>query len=207
MRRLLLGSGIAAAAALASFAPSARADCESGTCALDVVRPAASDREVQSSVDAYLATSIPDASLVGGPGQSGYDGGFWIRGGSFLLKLNLTLQARWEWFEWDDSEAEPSPGGDLSGFSLPRATLKLSGDATCNMHYYAELEFGHSGLWTDNNGNLGSLNSSLVQESGPVGGFGLRPGTPASEFYGILREGWIEYETAPQLAVRMGLVR
>src|SRR5262245_9686483 len=82
---------------------------------------APSAREVQSSVDAYLASSKPDATLVGGPGQAGYDGGFWIRGGSFLMKINLTLQARWEWFEWDDSDAEATPGGDLSGYSLPRA--------------------------------------------------------------------------------------
>src|SRR5262245_5194844 len=105
---------------------------------------APSAREVQSSVDAYLASSKPDASLVAGPGGSaGYAGGFWIAGGSFLMKINLTLQSRWEWFDWDKTDAEPSPGGDLSGYSLPRATLKFSGDATCATHYYLELEFGH----------------------------------------------------------------
>src|SRR5436190_1002178 len=102
-----------------------------------------SAREIQSSVDAYLSTAKADASLVGGSGSAGYDGGFWIRGGSFLLKINLTIQTRFEAFRWDDEDAEPSPGGDLSGFSLPRVTLKFSGDATCDIHYYAELEFGH----------------------------------------------------------------
>src|SRR5436190_922996 len=106
---------------------------------------APSSREVQSAVDAYLATSQPNAALVGGPGSAGYDGGFWIRGGSFLLKINLTIQTRFEAFRWDKEADEPSPGGDLSGFSLPRVTLKLSGDATCDVHYYAELEFGHAG--------------------------------------------------------------
>ncbi|MBL9089194.1 MAG: hypothetical protein JNM10_18795, partial [Planctomycetia bacterium] len=57
---------------------------------------APASREVQSAVDAYLASSKADASLVGGAGQAGYDGGFWIRGGSFLMKINLTLQTRWE---------------------------------------------------------------------------------------------------------------
>jgi opacity protein-like surface antigen len=105
-----------------------------------------SAREIQSSVDAYLATAKQaDASLVGGGGSAGYDGGFWIRGGSFLLKINLTIQTRYEAFRWDDESNEPSPGGDLSGFSLPRVTLKFSGDATCDIHYYAELEFGHAG--------------------------------------------------------------
>src|SRR5204863_9201065 len=99
MRRLLLAAG---ATVLASFAAPALADCESGTCSLETVRPDASDRAVQSSVDAYLASSKPDASLVGGPGQAGYDGGFWSRGGSFLMKINLTLQARWEWFDWEE---------------------------------------------------------------------------------------------------------
>ena len=61
-----------------------------------------SARELQSSVDAYLASAKADATLVGGPGSAGYDGGFWIRGGSFLLKINLTLQTRYEYFDWND---------------------------------------------------------------------------------------------------------
>ena len=71
-------SMIAGAFALAAFAAPAMAD-------------ATSSREVQSAVDAYLATTKADTSLVGGAGQAGYDGGFWIRGGSFLMKINLTL--------------------------------------------------------------------------------------------------------------------
>ena len=77
MRSLFLAGGVVA---LASFAAPALADTSS--------------REVQSAVDAYLASSQTDASLVGGAGQAGYDGGFWIRGGSFLMKINLTLQTR-----------------------------------------------------------------------------------------------------------------
>jgi hypothetical protein len=180
-------STIAGAVALAAFAAPAFAD-------------ATSSREVQSAVDAYLATAKADASLVGGAGQAGYDGGFWIRGGSFLMKINLTLQARWEGFDWDDTAREPSPGGDLSGFSLPRATLKFSGDATCDVHYYAELEFGHSGHYLEipqNRsfvGTLGLLNQQTFDDQ-----FGVE--------YGTLREGWIEYETSPYFIFRMGLVK
>ena len=105
-----------------------------------------SSRAQQTAVDAYLATARSDASLVGGPGTAGYDGGFWIRGGSFLLKTNLTIQARYEAFLWDDEAIEPKPGGELSGWSLPRLTLKISGDAACCVHYYAELEFGHAAM-------------------------------------------------------------
>jgi hypothetical protein len=209
-------TALGAAAVLAAFAAPVRADCSTGTCAIDA---APSAREVQSSVDAYLATSKPDASLVGGPGQAGYDGGFWIRGGSFLLKINLTLQTRWEGFDWNDSPAEPTPGGDLSGFSLPRATLKFSGDATCSMHYYAELEFGHVGSMFDNRANndstargMGARSPNSLLTGGGYQGltlvpaFALAPPTALTDF-GILREGWIEYETCPQLAVRMGLVK
>ena len=80
---------------------------------------APSARETQSAVDAYHASETSDASLVGGCGSAGYDGGFWIRGGSFLVKINLTIQARYEYFDGDESAAEPSPGGDPSGYSLP----------------------------------------------------------------------------------------
>ena len=166
---------------------------------------APASREVQSAVDAYLASSKADAGLVGGAGQAGYDGGFWIRGGSFLMKINLTLQTRWEGFDWDDTATEPSPGGDLSGFSLPRATLKLSGDATCDVHYYAELEFGHAGSIYNNSTSEGSIPAGFDDRFMVKGEF--LGGNNASSSSGSAREAWIEYEAAPQAAFRMGLIK
>jgi hypothetical protein len=195
-----LGCGLAAPAL-------ADDTCEGGMCALPAViaAPAApSAREIQSAVDAYLAPSKSDASLVGGPGQAGYDGGFWIRGGSFLLKINLTIQTRFEYFDWDDTDSEPSPGGDLSGFSLPRLTLKLSGDVLCDMHYYAELEFGHSGGWFDNEELDDSDGASLFEDNW-IGGFKTFPFQDVD--FGIAREAWIEWEAAPAFAIRMGLIK
>ncbi|MCC7139549.1 MAG: hypothetical protein IT460_14090 [Planctomycetes bacterium] len=204
----MLRTTIAAGAlALAFAAPAWASECVGGRCAIDATPSA---REVQTAVDAYLASAKADASLVGGAGSAGYDGGFWIRGGSFLMKINLTLQTRWEWFDWDDTAWEPSPGGDLSGFSLPRATLKFSGDATCDVHYYAELEFGHSGLWIDNESGFESITTYLA-EAGSGRFTQVAPidqnSVTASEYYGLLREGWIEYEAAPQAAFRMGLIK
>jgi len=163
---------------------------------------APSAREIQSSVDAYLASARADATLVGGAGSAGYDGGFWIRGGSFLLKTNLTIQTRYEYFDWDDRAREPQPGGDLSGFSLPRVTLKLSGDATCDIHYYAELEFGHA--FSDFDQRAIAIDQTGVTGQGIPGG----PVQPVGGFdFGIAREAWIEYEAAPQVAFRMGLIK
>ncbi len=161
---------------------------------------APSARELQSKVDAYLASAQPDASLVGGAGTSGYDGGFWVRGGSFLLKINLTLQTRWEGFDWDDKGAEPSPGGDLSGFSIPRVTLKFSGDATCNVRYYAELEFGHHGLLSDNGTDVNSLAYYYFDAQESFDNHAFDSGE-------ILREGWIEYQVCRAFTARMGLVK
>ena len=166
---------------------------------------APASREVQSAVDAYLASAKADTSLVGGAGQAGYDGGFWIRGGSFLMKINLTLQTRWEGFDWSESGNEAAPGGDLSGFSLPRATLKFSGDATCDIHYYAELEFGHSGTFGDNSVLGNSDSFSLVFDD--WNGFGVVNENRRERIdYGIAREAWIEWEACPQAAFRMGLI-
>jgi hypothetical protein len=199
-------AALTAAAALALFAAPALADSlESRVARVEqqlAAQSAPSTREIQSAVDAYLASGTADASLVGGPGQAGYDGGFWIRGGTFLLKINLTLQARYEYFDWDDSEAEPSPGGDLSGFSLPRATLKFSGDATCDVHYYAELEFGHEGSIYDNENGFYSL-QFLIENGGQEAQKLLRYPDDAP----ILREAWIEYEAAPAAVFRMGAIR
>jgi hypothetical protein len=127
------------------------------------------------------------------------------------MKINLTIQTRWEGFSWDDSEAEPTPGGDLSGFSLPRVTLKFSGDATCDVHYYAELEFGHaqSGFDFFENGpippfpfGVGAGQSfSEAYSFGPFGGIGVE------DFDAPAREAWIEYEAAPAFAIRMGLLK
>jgi hypothetical protein len=191
-----------AVAALA-YAPAAAADAigtsESRAVADRLAAEAApSDRAVQSTIDAYLSSARADATLVGGAGSAGYDGGFWIRGGSFLLKLNLTLQTRWEGFDWDKKANEANPGGDLSGFSLPRVTLKFSGDATCDIHYYAELEFGHAGMVMESMLETVPMAMMMGAEAGMVE-FASDPG--------ICREAWIEYEAAPQLAFRMGLLK
>ena len=204
---------MAAAGLVLGAAPALANECVGGVCSLPVPasaiekaldsQAAPSAREIQTSVDSYLASAKSDASLVGGCGSAGYDSGFWIRGGSFLMKINLTLQTRWEGFDWDDTGAEPSPGGDLSGFSLPRVTLKFSGDATCDVHYYAELEFGHSGSFLDNSNGRSAFSTTILNASG-VPGAGdpnFRPN------YGIAREAWIEYEAAPMLAFRMGLIK
>ena len=100
-----LTAAITAAAALAAFAAPALAQgLEERLAQVEqqlANSSAPSAREIQSSVDAYLASAQADATLVGGAGSAGYDGGFWIRGGSFLLKTNLTLQTRFEYFDWD----------------------------------------------------------------------------------------------------------
>ena len=71
-----------------------------------------SARDIQAAVDSYLASSDQDANLVGGPGSAGYDQGFWIKGGDFSLKINLTLQARYEAFLFDSAvKANAVPGG------------------------------------------------------------------------------------------------
>ena len=207
-----LWMAVAAAGLVAGTSPAFANECANGVCAVPTAartvetvlaaQAAPSARELQSNVDAYLASSKSDASLVGGCGSAGYDGGFWIRGGTFLMKINLTLQTRFEYFDWDQKQSEANEGGDLSGFSLPRVTLKFSGDATCDVHYYAELEFGHSGSFFDNSTGRQTLNAQVFfLEHGSV----ERLGTSAD--YGIAREAWIEYEAAPQLAFRMGLVK
>src|SRR5207249_4194033 len=67
--------------------------------------------------------------------------------------------------------------------------LKFSGDATCDVHYYAELEFGH-----------------------PESAFGFNNGPAGATFanfenVGHAREAWIEYESSPALVFRMGLLK
>jgi hypothetical protein len=164
----------------------------------------ATGRDVQTAVDAYLATSGPslregDASLVGGPGSAGYDAGFWIRGGDFLLRINLTLQARFESFDWD--EFEPVPGGDLSGYSLPRATVKLSGEAPCDICWYLELEFGHWGRDVlDRGGLLAPTGVELGENLGPSEFF-------QSYNFDNSREAWIEWCSCPSFNVRMGQIK
>jgi hypothetical protein len=192
-RAIQAAAGLVALAA--TCAPLATADAAGAVVEKLAAAEAPSSRSVQTSVDAYLASSRADAALVGGAGSAGYDRGFWIRGGSFLLKLNLTIQTRWEGFNWDRRADEAAPGGDLSGFSLPRVTLKLSGDATCDIHYYAELEFGHAAMVMPANAPPMPMMMSMP---GMVE-FMMDPG--------ICREAWIEYEAAPQFAVRMGLVK
>ena len=161
-----------------------------------------SARDIQAAVDQYLSSTDQDTNLVGGPGTAGYDNGFWIRGGDFSLKMNLTLQARFEAMDWDDAfeNATTGPAGgplapithDTSGFSLPRATLKFSGEAPCNMRYYMELEFGHTGL-RFNRGRF------------PNNNFGPHPQFQSYNFDNT-REAWIEWGCSETLNIRMGQI-
>jgi hypothetical protein len=177
----------------------------------------ANSRDIQSAVDGYLAGQTADASLVGGPGSAGYDSGFWIRGGDFSLKINLTLQARYEAFDWDSGEPgvtaggfNQTAGGDLSGFSLPRALVKFSGTAPCNTSYYVELDFGHFG-------------SDLYEPNTQTGPQGGAPGVPSfnvanlgptyytagdyqSRNYENTREAWIEWNSSAAFNFRMGQI-
>jgi hypothetical protein len=174
-------------------------------------------------VDGYLGGHQADASLVGGAGSAGYDRGFWIRGGDFDLKINLTLQARWEAYDWQDVEPGVPVGiggGDLSGWSLPRATVKLSGHAPCNICYYMELEFGHSGadiIGPRPDGqrtapfDLGfpvgpqPLNNRNTGNLGPTQ-YGATPVDYQSNNYDNTREAWIEWCSCDALKFRMGQI-
>jgi hypothetical protein len=197
----VVGALLFAAPALADEGSSVEARLSRVEAAL-TERSTPSAREIGSAVDAYLATAKADARLVGGPeGSVGYDGGFWLRGGSFLLKINVTIQTRFEAWRWEDEDVEPVPGGDLSGFSLPRVTLKFSGDATCDVHYYAEFEFGHHGLLSGNEDSLNTLTNYYFDSNGGFDNHAL------GQDVGVCREAWIEYESNPMLALRMGLVK
>ncbi|MGE0193838.1 MAG: porin [Planctomycetota bacterium] len=197
-----------------------------GLCALALVvgvvaAPALADgsaRDVQAALDSYLANDTADVALVGGPGSAGYDNGFWIRGGDFLLRANVTLQARFEAFDWDETQPPETAGGggiimidqqalpvdfggDLSGFSLPRATLKLSGEAPCNIRWYMELEFGHFGRDALEAMDGGTLNQLLgLGNLGPTFRLGQ------SQNYDNTREAWIEWGCSDALNFRMGQI-
>ena len=183
-----------------------------------VATPALADeptaRDIQAAVDSYLASAQSDATLVGGPGSAGYDAGFWIRGGDFMLRVNLTLQARYEWFDRDSDEEGtlfsipagdpalgnnaainiPWPGGDLSGFSLPRATLKFSGEAPCAVRYYMELEFGHPGY-------------AILSPLYTLPQYGLGVFVKDSYNYSNTREAWIEWGCNDSFNFRMGQIK
>jgi hypothetical protein len=168
----------------------------------------ASSRDVQTAVDSYMATGSDDTSLVGGTGSAGYDSGFWIRGGDFLLRINATLQARYEAWQWDeDGDARNANGaevwaGDTSGFSLPRATLKFSGEAPCNIRYYIELEFGHFGRNVVERGReFGPTSSSSQAANDNLGG------VDQSNNFDNTREAWIEWGYSPAFNFRMGQVQ
>jgi hypothetical protein len=102
--------------------------------------------EARWIVEAYLADAEPDATLVGGAaGTAGHhDGNFFVRSGPFKMELGVAMQPRFEGWDWVDDEDEAEPGGDASGFSLPRASVWAHGRAACGIRWHAELEFGHA---------------------------------------------------------------
>jgi hypothetical protein len=155
---------------------------------------AISGRDIAAAVDRYEFDAT-EASLVGGPGSVGYEPGFWIRAGEYSLHLGFTLQARFESFNWEDTE--PFPGGDRSGFSLPRATMKLAGSVPCDVHWYMELEFGHSGA----RNALQFLQGCLACSANNLG-----PDNQSNNF-DPSREAWIEWSPNACFNFRMGTIR
>jgi hypothetical protein len=175
-----------AAGLIAWFATPARAD-DSQTA-----------RDIQAAVDTYFSTAQQDAKLVGGPGSAGYDSGFWIRGGDFSLRINLTLQARYEFFKFDTQPNEQNrQGGDLSGFSLPRAVIKFSGTAPCNIRYYVESDAGHWGR-QNHPFNLGFAVAPVVANTNPI---------RQSNNFASTREAWIEWGMSDAVNFRMGQIK
>src|SRR5262245_11100849 len=142
-----------------------------------------SQREIQRSVEAYLAGADGDARLVGSPGDAGYDDSFWIRAGAFTFRTGMSFDARYEAFDWEDHENEATPGGDLSGFSLPRVTWWCGGEAPCGIAFYGELEFGHA-------------TTPVSTILGPPAGEMDRAGIlyAGGEDLPVLREGWIGWQ-------------
>ncbi|MDJ0973517.1 MAG: porin [Planctomycetota bacterium] len=170
-------------------------------------------RDIQAAVDSYLASSENDANLVGGPGSAGYDAGFWIRGGDFMLRINATLQARFEANDLDNEDDAQAvfngafPGqqfaGDTSGFSLPRATIKLSGEAPCDICYYIELEFGHYGRDVIEPRPGQTAPNPFFDD---LDRFGLG-GSGQSFNYDNTREAWIEWCSCEAFNFRMGQIK
>ena len=159
-----------------------------------------SARDIQAAVDSYLASNQQEANLVGGPGSAGYDQGFWIKGGDFSLKINLTLQARYEAWVMDSAQKNTigngnDVAGSLSGFSLPRATLKFSGTAPCNISYYMELEFGHFGR------------DLAEEERDPQNNFDPLGPVVQSLNFDNTREAWIQWSSSDAFNFRMGQIR
>ncbi|MDJ0520801.1 MAG: porin [Planctomycetota bacterium] len=146
----------------------------------------------RSVLDTDTRILIPAEDVAG---TAGYDDGFLIRGSGFSLRINLLLQARFEAFEWNDEA--PTPGGNRSGFSVPRAGVRFSGTAPCSMNYLLELEFGNEGgplAYDDLDDCIGCTNNNLGPDS-------------QSREYDPLREAWIEYAPSRALRARVGLLR
>lgn len=149
---------------------------------------------IHQAVTTYVATAQADPALLGTASSfAGYDRGFWIRSGDFSLGLTFLLQARYESYSWSDFDAEPAPGGDLSGFSLPRSVVLVHGSAPCSTRYAMLLEFGHHGGPFDNSNNAAAA---------PLLGT-PPPGGPPN----ALREGWIEWGSTRAFNVRAGHIK
>lgn len=164
---------------------------------------APSSRDVAKAIDAFLGPAEAPALAAPAEAVGGFDGGFWLAGGGRRLLANLTLQARYEAFLVRSRDARPRPGGQLSGFSLPRATLRLATESTCDVRGFLALEFGHPGDWFDNSVSATSFAADLA--SGAVPDLGA-PNAAAPVDFGVCREAWVELGTDPAFACRVGYV-
>ena len=163
---------------------------------------APSAREIQSRWTPTSPRRRPTRRWSAARGSAGYDGGFWIRGGSFLLKINLTLQTRYEYFDWDDNGDRAQPGRRPLGLLAPARDAEVLGRRDLRHPLLRRARVRPRRLVFDNvdgdrarspatlHGDLGTARAASSRRDGAD--------------YGIAREAWIEYEAAPAARVPHG---
>ena len=88
-------------------------------------------------------------------------------------------------------------------------TLKFSGDATCDIHYYAELEFGHAGTFFNDNNNSEGSQYFFSDYRNAIPAAQVAPGSLATSEsqYGIAPRGVDRVRGGAAFAFRMGLIK
>jgi outer membrane murein-binding lipoprotein Lpp len=155
---------------------------------------AQNSKDVAATIDAVLRDAEHRSQLLAANGESGagYDNGFYIKSGDFVLRPHATFQARYV-ADYRENTSGAKADETETGFEIRRMKLVLQGTAfSPDLSYYFRWDTRTASTKSDVKDANGVTVGSVDNKNG-------------GSLY--LRDAWVKYDFTDSLGVRLGQIK